>query len=105
MTSKKKIEKEKEEKTCVGVTHDGIFCGRKLYDDEHCIFHSKDIEGKEDKFNDEFWKEFKRQDVWCQVNNFPFKFEMMYRTRENHTTVNRVRQLAAKMKIPIRCTY
>jgi uncharacterized protein YjbI with pentapeptide repeats len=32
-----------------------------LRGDEHCIFHSKDIEGKKDKFDDAFWKEFERQ--------------------------------------------
>jgi hypothetical protein len=31
----------------------------------------------------------------------PFRFEMMHRTPGNPTTVNRVRQPAAKMKIPI----
>ncbi len=27
-------------------------CGRPLYDDEHCIFHSHDIEGKKEQFKD-----------------------------------------------------
>ena len=35
----------------------------------------------------------------------PFRFEMMYRTRENPTIVNRERQPAAKMKIPILFNY
>jgi len=34
-----------------------------VYDGEYCIFHSKDIEGKKKKFDDEFWKEFERQKV------------------------------------------
>jgi hypothetical protein len=61
MTGKKKGSKQKERKTCDYKMHNGKSCGRKLYDDEHCIFHSKDIEGKKDKFNDAFRKEFERQ--------------------------------------------
>ncbi len=36
-------------------------CGRERHDDKHCIFHSKDIEGKKEQFNNEFLKEFYRQ--------------------------------------------
>jgi uncharacterized protein YjbI with pentapeptide repeats len=36
-------------------------CNRPLYDYEHCVFHSKDIEGKKADFEDSFWKEFERQ--------------------------------------------
>jgi uncharacterized protein YjbI with pentapeptide repeats len=36
-------------------------CNRLQYDGEHCIFHSEDIEGKKNKFNVAFWKEFGRQ--------------------------------------------
>jgi hypothetical protein len=36
-------------------------CDRDLFDEEHCIFHSKDIEGKKAQFEEEFWKEFERQ--------------------------------------------
>jgi hypothetical protein len=37
-------------------------CSREaLPGDEHCVFHSKNIEGKKDIFNNEFWKEFERQ--------------------------------------------
>jgi hypothetical protein len=61
MTGEKKGSKEKEGRTCGYPMHDGKPCGRPLYDDEHCIFHSKDIEGKKKKFNDVFWKEFERQ--------------------------------------------
>ena len=53
--------KGKELKTCSSEMSDGKPCGRTLHDDEHCIFHSKDIEGKKKKFKDEFWKEFERQ--------------------------------------------
>jgi hypothetical protein len=35
----------------------------------------------------------------------PFRFEMLHRTPGNPTTVNRVRQPAAKMKIPIQSIY
>jgi len=48
-------------RTCTYQRWDGKPCGRDLYDGEYCIFHSKDIEGKKDKFNDTFWKEFERQ--------------------------------------------
>lgn len=33
-------------------------CNRNLYDHEYCIFHSTEIEGKKNQFNDEFWKEY-----------------------------------------------
>jgi hypothetical protein len=33
-----------------------------LPNDDYCIFHSEDIKGKKDKFNDEFMKEFERQE-------------------------------------------
>ncbi len=61
MTGKKKGSKQKEERTCSYKPIIGKPCGRTLYDDKHCIFHSKDIEGKRDIFNDAFWKEFERQ--------------------------------------------
>jgi uncharacterized protein YjbI with pentapeptide repeats len=61
MPGKKKGGKGKEAMTCNAGRHDGKPCGRDLYDDEHCIFHSKDIDGKKDKFNDDFKKEFKSQ--------------------------------------------
>jgi uncharacterized protein YjbI with pentapeptide repeats len=43
------------------ITMDGKPCGKHLYDEEHCIFHSGDIEGKKVEFDNEFWKEFERQ--------------------------------------------
>ncbi len=36
-------------------------CGRELYDDKHCIFHSKDVEGKKAEFDDLFQEEYERQ--------------------------------------------
>ncbi|MGD2086069.1 MAG: pentapeptide repeat-containing protein [Candidatus Aminicenantes bacterium] len=59
MTGKKKEEKKK---CSYEVEFPDYKCSREaIPGDEHCIFHSKDIEGKKDKFNDAFWKEFKRQ--------------------------------------------
>jgi hypothetical protein len=54
-------EKKEEKGTCKYPMHDGKPCGRDLYDDEHCIFHSEDIEGKRVEFNEKFWEEFERQ--------------------------------------------
>jgi hypothetical protein len=65
-------------------------CGRPLHDDEHCIFHSKDIEGKMDEFDDAFWKEFERQKkdegaqghlAWYQNHYASFFPEMPSATR------------------------
>jgi uncharacterized protein YjbI with pentapeptide repeats len=62
MIGEKKGKKEKEERTCTYQPHESIPpCGRRLYDDEHCIFHSEDIEGKRTEFKKKFWKEFERQ--------------------------------------------
>jgi len=40
------------------------YCERETFNknDDYCIFHSKDIEGKKNQFNDAFDKEFKLQD-------------------------------------------
>jgi hypothetical protein len=70
MTGKKKGSKKKEERTCTYQREEYKPCGRPLYDDEHCIFHSKDIEGKNDKFNDAFCKEFERQKEHEDTYNF-----------------------------------
>ena len=69
MTGKKKGSKEKEERTC---NHEmrGKICGRPLYDDEHCIFHSNDVEGKSDLFDEAIKKEINRQDEHEDVFNF-----------------------------------
>ena len=50
MTGEKKGRKEKEERTCTSKMHDFKPCGRPLYDDEYCIFHSKDIESRSKKW-------------------------------------------------------
>lgn len=54
--------KKKEKKTC-SYQHSVLKkpCGRKLYDDKFCIFHSNDIRGKKDKFKTAFWEEVNRQ--------------------------------------------
>jgi uncharacterized protein YjbI with pentapeptide repeats len=41
-----------------------------LHDGEYCIFHSKDIEGKKEKFNDAFWIEFERQKEHGEEDDF-----------------------------------
>lgn len=60
---------EKKTKTCSYEKYP-YQCTRPLYDAEHCIFHSEDIEGKIERFNDEFWKEFKRQNKEEKEFNF-----------------------------------
>lgn len=57
-------------KTCLARRHDGSPCGRTLYDDRHCIFHSEDIEGKKEEFDTAFWKEFERQDKEDEIFDF-----------------------------------
>jgi hypothetical protein len=68
--------KEVEKKIC-SYEHEQISlflhykCNREaLPGDEHCIFHSKDIERKKDKFNDAFWEEFERQKEHEEEYNF-----------------------------------
>jgi uncharacterized protein YjbI with pentapeptide repeats len=70
MTGKNKGSKEKEKRTCNYEMDVGKPCGRPLYDDEHCIFHSKDIEDKKDKFNEQFREEFARQKEHEEHFNF-----------------------------------
>ena len=46
-------------------------CNRDAWaNDEHCIFHSKDIEGKKKVFKYRFWKEFERQKKKEKEYNF-----------------------------------
>jgi len=45
----------------------GKACYRPIYDGKHCIFHSKDIEGKKKDFEAAFWAEFERQGK-CEEN-------------------------------------
>jgi hypothetical protein len=50
-------QKEKEKKAC-----EYPDCDRETWkNDEHCIFHSEDIEGKKDEFDEQFWEEFEIQ--------------------------------------------
>lgn len=71
MTGKKRGRKQKEERTCTyQQIHDDKPCGRDLHDGEYCIFHSKDIEGKKEKFNDAFWIEFERQKEHGEEDDF-----------------------------------
>lgn len=50
-------------KFCINESGPAGKCGRELYDDMHCIFHSKDIEGKKEKFVEAFREEFEKQDL------------------------------------------
>jgi uncharacterized protein YjbI with pentapeptide repeats len=70
MTGKNMDSKEKEKGTCNYERDIGEPCGRPLYDDEHCIFHSKDIENKKEKFNEQFREEFDRQKEHEEKFNF-----------------------------------
>ncbi len=46
---------------CKGIRYDDSACGRILYDDHFCIFHSRNIEHKQKSFNKEFDNELIRQ--------------------------------------------
>ena len=50
------------------------YCDRETFNknDDYCIFHSKDIEGKKNQFNEAFNKEFKLQDQ--KKDNFNFNY-------------------------------
>lgn len=50
-----------ETSQCKGKGHWGATCGRPLYDNEYCIFHSEAIFVKKKDFNEAFWEEFERQ--------------------------------------------
>jgi uncharacterized protein YjbI with pentapeptide repeats len=52
---------KKEEKGSCKFWFPDYNCNRPLFDDKHCIFHSKDIEEKKTDFEDAFWKEFEGQ--------------------------------------------
>ena len=56
-------EKKEDNRICKYVSEYVDYkCSRQaLPGDEHCIFHSENIEGKKEKFNDSFWKELERQ--------------------------------------------
>lgn len=61
---------KKKPKTCHAIRYDDFPCGRSLYDDKHCIFHSKDIEGKKEVFSEKFWNEFETQKMRDKVYDF-----------------------------------
>ncbi len=63
-------QKKKEKRTCNYQRLPDKPCGRTLFDNEHCIFHSEDIERKKDKFKDDFWKEFERQREQGKIYDF-----------------------------------
>jgi uncharacterized protein YjbI with pentapeptide repeats len=77
MTGKKRLEKEK----CKYAEGD-YKCSRiALPGDKHCIFHSTDIEGKNDKFNERLCKEFNRQkkrDKEYDFTGFVFPGEILF---------------------------
>jgi len=52
-----------EPKTCQVKKYDKSPCGREVFNenDKYCIFHSEDIEGKKDKFDEAFEEEYNRQ--------------------------------------------
>ena len=64
----KNLTENKRLKTCQATRYDDSPCGRPLYDNKHCIFHSEAIEKKE--FNGVFWKEFERQKKEDNIYDF-----------------------------------
>ncbi len=68
--SKESKPENKKPKTCQARKYDGSVCRRDLYDDYYCIFHSRDVDGKKDKFNEEFKIEFERQKKEDDVFDF-----------------------------------
>jgi hypothetical protein len=61
---------KEEKKKCKYLWGDYKCSREALPGDEHCIFHSKDIEVKKDRFNVAFWKEFERQKNHEEEYNF-----------------------------------
>lgn len=86
----------KKPKTCQARKYDGSVCRRDLYDDYYCIFHSRNIDGKKEKFNKEFKKEFERQkkeDEVFDFSGFIFPDSVSFRREKFHknTYFKRVR--------------
>lgn len=79
---------EKEPKTCQTRRYDNkTHCGRPLYDDCYCIFHSEDVERKKEKFNKEFKKELERQkkeDDVFDFSGFIFPDSVSFRKEKFH---------------------
>lgn len=70
-TDKKNKTENKKPKTCQARRYDNkTHCERPLYDDYYCKFHSRDVDGKKDKFNEEFNIEFERQKKEDDVFDF-----------------------------------
>jgi len=61
---------KKELKVCLAEMLDGELCGRPLFDEEYCIFHSNKIEKKKEDFEKVFWEEFKKQGKEEEVFDF-----------------------------------
>ncbi len=76
-------ENEKERNSCKFKLFD-YRCYRPLYDNKHCIFHSKDVEGKQDKFAEAFWKEFERQKAQKKYNFTGFFFPPEFSFHESN---------------------
>lgn len=60
-------------------------CGRPLYKDGYCIFHSKEVEDKKDKFNNAFGKEFERQKKYekeYDFSGFVFPEDILFKFKE-----------------------
>lgn len=77
-------------KFCINESGPAGKCGRELYDDMHCIFHSKDIEGKKEKFVEAFREEFEKQDFEDKgfyFQEFVFPNDMSFDSREFKKTV------------------
>jgi len=58
------------EKRCSFEMSNGEPCGRKLFDNDFCIFHSTDTIGKQDDFEEKFWIEFEKQRRESDLFNF-----------------------------------
>jgi len=76
----------KEPKVCKAKRYDNSPCGRDLFDYKHCIFHSDNIEGKKAKFENEFWKEFEKQNneeiEFCDFSRFVFPDSISFEKKE-----------------------
>jgi hypothetical protein len=89
VTLKKK--KEAGKVCCYEFKESGYKCNRDaLPGDERCIFHSKDIKGKKDKFYNAFWEEYdikKKEGKGYNFNGFVFPEGFSFK-RENLSGVN-----------------
>jgi uncharacterized protein YjbI with pentapeptide repeats len=72
---------EEKKGTCKYRMYNDKPCGRDLYDDKYCIFHSEDIEGKKADFGREFWEEFKRQEEEYNFDGFVFPGDISFKEK------------------------